>query len=170
MAELGRSFVARALPGAFSEDRLALFLETYLEEWNTGVRSIPGLPDLLGRLVKKFRLAVITNTHDARLVPRHLERMGVADLFEGVVTSVEHGFRKPHPTIFESAVSLFGTEPGRCLHVGDDAVADYHGAVAAGLRALWVDPHGGAEVPEPARIQSILHLEGHLASGGGGAW
>lgn len=170
MSDLGRAFFARAIPGVFSDEQLAHFLETYLEEWNKGVRVIPGLADLLARLATGFRLAVITNTHDAALVPRHLEEMGVADHFEAVITSVEHGFRKPHPAIFEYAASRLGVEPGRCVHVGDDAVADYRGATGAGLRALLIDPRGGSGVPESARLASILHLESLLASGGGGAW
>jgi len=170
MSELGRVFFSRAVPGGFSDEQLGRFLETYLEEWNQGVRVIPGLADLLARLAADFRLAVITNTHDAALVPTHLEEMGVAGLFEAVVTSVEHGLRKPHPAIFEHAMSRLGAEAGQCLHVGDDAVADYRGALGAGLRALLIDPTGDSGVPEPSRLTSILQLESRLASGGGGAW
>jgi putative hydrolase of the HAD superfamily len=170
MSELGRVFFERAKLGEASLQQRALFLETYLEEWNKGVRFIPGVVELLDRLAARFRLAVITNTHDAKLVPRHLEAMGAADSFEAVFTSVEFGFRKPHAAIFDHAVDTLGVSATECLYVGDDPVADYQGATAAGLRALLIDPHGDSGAPALARLASILDLESHLASGGGGSW
>lgn len=166
MAELGLAFFEKAVPGKASAAHRARFLETYLEEWNQGVRPIPGLVDMLTRLATRFRLAVITNTHDARLVPRHLERLGMARCFEAVFTSVEFGLRKPHPAIFEHAMRSLVTSPGECLYVGDDEVADFDGAAGAGLPALLVDPLGVSSVAPSAQLSSILELESRLAGGG----
>ena len=164
MEELGRAFFARAFSEAPPRETLRAFLETYLSEWNRGVRPIPGLPAALEELARTFRLAVITNTHDADLVPKNLRALGIADHFELVVTSVEHGERKPHRSIFEAAIRRLGVTPGECCYVGDDRVADYDGATAAGLRAFLVDPDGGAGVAPADRLGSVLELEARLAA------
>jgi putative hydrolase of the HAD superfamily len=90
--------------------------------------------------------------------------MGVADRFEVVVTSVEHGLRKPLPTIFEHALERLDSSPERCVYVGDNPVADYGGALGAGMRALLIDPDDAAGVPGHDRLDSILELERRLAA------
>ncbi len=161
MVELGRAFLARTIgsaDGSFVRD----FVKTYVAEWNKGVRYFGPLPAMLERLAGRFTLAVITNTHDPELVPDHLERMGVAPHFRRVITSVEHGARKPAPAIFEHALRELGADPRRCLYVGDNYEADYVGAQAAGIRGLLIDPERRASVPPADRLASILDLEGRL--------
>jgi putative hydrolase of the HAD superfamily len=51
-----------------------------------------------------------------------------------VITSAEAGAAKPHPAVFELALSRLGvSDPARAVHVGDSD-ADAEGAAAAGLR------------------------------------
>lgn len=75
-------------------------------------------------------LACISNW-DPTLEER-LQELGVAHLFETIVTSARAGAAKPDPRIFELALARVGVEPARALHVGDDE-ADREGARAAGL-------------------------------------
>ena len=159
MVELSRAFLRRALPSAPPDALVGRFAETYVEEWNKGVFPIAGVPELISRLAGRFRLAVITNTHDPSLVPAHLARIGIADHFERVVTSIEHGFRKPHRAIFDHALLEMGASRDGSIHIGDDLEADYRGALGAGLRPLLVDPARAAPVPDAARIASVLDLE-----------
>ena len=60
-----------------------------------------------------------------------------ADWCEGVepIPGIEHGFRKPHPTIYQRALAAARLDPADVLFVGDDAECDYHGPKAAGIRA-----------------------------------
>jgi putative hydrolase of the HAD superfamily len=92
---------------------------------------VPGSIAALGRLRgHRLRLGVVANW-DCDL-PSHLERLGLAGLFETVVTSARAGVPKPDPAIFELALQELDVEPGRALHVGDEPV-DEEGARAAGL-------------------------------------
>jgi putative hydrolase of the HAD superfamily len=163
MQSLGAAFLDRAL-GAPSRELVDAFVASYLAEWNAGVVHPAGVGDLVGRLGATYTLAVVTNTHDAGLVPAHLERMDIADAFARVVTSVEHGARKPDPAIFTDTVVALGAAPEECLYVGDTHVADYVGARDAGLRALLIDPERRAPIPEADRIDSIFDLERRLAA------
>ena len=163
MLELAEAFLARAeVQPAPSRELAARFVTTYVAEWNKGVRDLPELANFLARLANRYSLAVVTNTNDAVLVPRHLARMGVAEFFEAVVTSVEHGFRKPRPEIFEHALDLLGARCDRAVYVGDSFGADYQGAAAVGMHSFLIDPGRASRVPEIARLESLFQLEERL--------
>jgi putative hydrolase of the HAD superfamily len=65
-------------------------------------------------------------------LPSHLDRLGLAGLFDTVVTSARAGVPKPDPAIFELALRELDVPAERALHVGDEPV-DEDGARAAGL-------------------------------------
>ena len=67
-----------------------------------------GIQALVDELATEYRLAVVTNTQDTILVPSHLEVMGLTARFEAVITSVEVGWRKPHPKIYSTALEALG--------------------------------------------------------------
>lgn len=159
MSEVVRAFLSRMFDSAPSETLVGEFVDLYLSEWNRGVRYPEGIQQLLGRLAERFELAIITNTHDPMLVPRHLSCMGVAELFRDVVTSVEYGLRKPNPAIFQHTLKLLGVSAERCLYVGDNFEADYQGALSAGIRPVLIDPDWRHPVPNRDRVRSILALD-----------
>jgi putative hydrolase of the HAD superfamily len=140
----------------------AALVEAYLSEWNTAVAYPPGVADLVGDLADHFRLAVVTNTHQADLVPAHLSAMGIAGLFEAVVTSVEVGWRKPHPAIYAAALQRLGITAGNAVFVGDSYIADYVGPTAVGLTAFLIDPGQQHSVAPGQRLSSLHELPAHL--------
>jgi putative hydrolase of the HAD superfamily len=88
--------------------------------------------------------------------------MGVAHLFEHVVTSVEHGKRKPSACIFEHALALSTGGPETSVYVGDSFDADYVGATNAGLRCLLIDPQRLHAIPERARLEHVIETRARL--------
>jgi putative hydrolase of the HAD superfamily len=58
-----------------------------------------------------------------------------------VVDSGILGVAKPDPAIFRPALEALGTEPTRTLYVGDTVHADVHGATAAGMPVVQLDPY-----------------------------
>jgi putative hydrolase of the HAD superfamily len=162
MNEIDNTFLLRALGNRPSERLTARFVDSYLMEWNKGVRYLPGLPEFLSRLSDRYGLALITNTSDSDLISAHLRQIGVGNLFRVVVTSVEYGFRKPHPGIFQHAMGLLGARPAESIYVGDSFEADYCGASSVGMRSFLIDPDRRSAVPEPARLENLFDLEGKL--------
>eukprot|EP00850_Spirogloea_muscicola_P012928 SM000085S23278 [mRNA] locus=s85:498523:501181:+ [translate_table: standard] len=83
------------------------------------------------------KIAVVSN-FDSRLRPL-LRELQVYDLFHAVIVSAEVGFDKPSTEMFRIALDeLAVAAPELAVHVGDDPVADYQGALEAGLDAwLW---------------------------------
>jgi putative hydrolase of the HAD superfamily len=84
-----------------------------------------------------------------------LERVGLAPLLHGVVTSAAIGARKPSPAIFEHALALAGTVPAQAVHVGDSIEDDVEGARACGIAAVLLRRDGE---PGPAGVATIASL------------
>jgi putative hydrolase of the HAD superfamily len=110
-------------------------------------------PALLAARRHRLGLFVVSNW-DASLADV-LERVGLAPLLDGVLTSAQAGVGKPDPAIFEQALTLAGTSASEALHVGDSPLEDIEGARAAGLRAVLVVRDGA---PAPAGVETITTL------------
>ena len=164
MDQVGASFLAEVLPGGAGARVLAAFRDAYLEEWARGVTAIPGLAAMLDALGARCTLAVVSNTHHASLVHGLLHRVGIADAFKAVVTSVEFGRRKPCRTVFEHALRLTGCAPGDALFVGDSYVPDYVGPRAVGMPALLIDPDARGPAPAEDRLASLLEVGERLGA------
>jgi putative hydrolase of the HAD superfamily len=78
-----------------------------------------------------LRLALVSNW-DVGL-KEHVERLGLTELLDAIVTSAEAGAPKPDPAVFALALARLDVAPQLAVHVGD-APADVEGARAAGLR------------------------------------
>jgi HAD superfamily hydrolase (TIGR01509 family) len=84
---------------------------------------------------------LVSNAFDPGwLLHRDLADMGIAERLDAAVFSSEVGKRKPHPAIFEAALSRLGVEPDEALFVGDRRYEDVRGAKELGMttvQALW---------------------------------
>jgi putative hydrolase of the HAD superfamily len=58
---------------------------------------------------------------------------------DAAVGSREHGWTKPHETIFRAALERLGVQPEEAAMVGDSLEDDVDGARALGMRAFLVD-------------------------------
>lgn len=58
---------------------------------------------------------------------------------DAIVDSRTHGWVKPHPTIFQTALERLGVRAGEAAMVGDSLAEDVEGARAIGMRAILVD-------------------------------
>jgi putative hydrolase of the HAD superfamily len=101
----------------------------------------PDARPALEKLASRYRLVAVTNGN------ADLDRIGIADLFDGFVSARTAGAAKPDPRIFSAAVSAGGHPADRTLHVGDHPEHDVLGARQAGLRSAWVN-RGGEPWPD----------------------
>lgn len=86
-------------------------------------------------------IAVISNTGfiDGRHMRIVLERLGILPFLKLQIFSNEVGAAKPSKKIFQALIEKTGIEGKMILHVGDNLVADYEGAVKAGIKALHLN-------------------------------
>ncbi len=96
------------------------------------------VPACLDELRDSHKLALITNGASC-LQREKLSTVGLDDYFDVVVISGEFGVGKPEPSIFEHTLSLLGSDREHAVMVGDSLARDVDGAIAAGLRAVWVN-------------------------------
>ena len=58
------------------------------------------------------------------------------------------GIGKPDPAVFRHALSLVGAEAADAVMIGDTVERDIDGALALGLRAVWINRFGHARPRE----------------------
>lgn len=118
-------------------------------------RAFDDAPPALDRLRQLgLRLVCVSNWDYA--LPEVLERCGLAERLDGVITSAAVGARKPDPAVFAAGLELAGCGPEAALHVGDSPAEDVEGARGAGIRAVLIDRSGGGDVASLAEIEAQL--------------
>lgn len=162
---LSRAFYERH-GEASDEELLGDFRDSFLDEWSEGIVYIDGAREMLDRLARTFQIGLITNTHHTPMVMEHVNAMEIAPYFDKVISSVDFGFRKPSPRIFEHALDSLGAQPQGSLHIGDNPVADFEGAKRADLHALLIDPDDVHAVHADLKIKSVLEVEKWLSGKG----
>lgn len=101
-------------------------------------------PALLRARAQGARVVVVSNW-DVSLL-EVLERVGLAPLLDGAVTSAAVGAAKPAAAMFAHALALAGVGADRAVHVGDSLAQDVRGAQACGIEAVLL-ARDGAERP-----------------------
>lgn len=162
MDSLSRSFLADVLRREPTPAESRALVTTYVRQWNDGVRYRPDTPVIVAGLAERFRLAVVSNTHEAEIVPAHIAAMGIGEHLDAVLTSVEFGWRKPHPSIYAEALDRLGIDATRAVFVGDTYDADFVGPEAAGIRAYLIDPLHTYNIPADQRLESLADLPARL--------
>jgi putative hydrolase of the HAD superfamily len=102
-----------------------------------------------------LRLAIVSNAHFIHgLMLEHFGRLGLTERMDVIVTSADVGVRKPHPEIFNRALSQLGVGPEQALFVGDKIPEDIVGPHELGMRAALThqfrqeEPEGAADQPD----------------------
>jgi HAD superfamily hydrolase (TIGR01509 family) len=105
-----------------------------------------------------IRIGLISNTE--RCLSTFAEHFELRDLIDLSLSSADHGFMKPHPSIFTAALHGLGALPGEAVMVGDSISHDIAGALGIGMRGVLVARAGRpANVPEAVPvIQSLREL------------
>ena len=150
-----------ALPAS---DRLAAVEIEALTGALLGALRFDAYPDARPALLRAraagvggVRIVVVSNW-DVSLADV-LERIGLAPLLDGVVTSAAVGAAKPQRAIFEHALALAGVAAERARHVGDTLDEDVRGASACGIPAVLLRRDAASAPPSPAGVATIGGLD-----------
>ena len=107
-----------------------------------GVRRL--YPDVMSTL-KSFkesgiRMGIISNTTNPVFIKdEELRRTGLSTYFEFAIFSSSTPYRKPHPSIFNAAISKLNLDAENILFVGDDLKTDVMGAQSVGMQTAWLN-------------------------------
>ena len=110
----------------------------YLEILAKGEEKFEGVDEMLGRLTKKYLLAILSNGF-SKTQYQKLHYSGLEKYITRTIVSEELEINKPDTRLFEYAIRETGAAQPY-LMVGDNAESDIYGALKAGWYAIWMNP------------------------------
>lgn len=121
--------VAAAVASRFEDDRpIDVHTEAthaVMAAFETDVQTRPGAIRAVERLGTHVPVGVLSNCAVPTLAERVLHRAAIDETaFEATVTSIECGWRKPHPNSFNAVADKLGVGINELLHVGDNPATD----------------------------------------------
>ncbi len=132
--------------------------EQHYAHYRQSRQPVPGALALLHRLKPDYAIGVVTNNRTAEQEEK-LAFLEMSGLVDALITSESVGVLKPDPAIYHVALERLGATPAETVMVGDNWVADVVGALAVGIRPVWLNRHGAArplaQVPELASLEPL---------------
>jgi len=123
-------------------------------------RPIPGVVEAVRQLADDgLKLGIISNAIYHPFLDWSLEKFGIADAFELVVTSASAGLYKSRVELYQYTTDELGSSVDRTIHIGDSYRFDVLGARAAGLKTVWFDTGHTEGFGEDADLR-VTTLEG----------
>ncbi|HLN73140.1 MAG TPA: HAD family phosphatase [Prolixibacteraceae bacterium] len=138
-----REGVRKLLPQKVSDQQID-------SAWTAMLLDFPDIRvKLLQRLSKDFNLYLFSNTNAIHVekyfdIFRQQHGFEVTSLFKQTFHSNEIGYRKPSVESFEEIIRLAEILPQQSLFI-DDSAANIEGAVASGMKGLWLQPGQSVE-------------------------
>lgn len=139
-------------------DRLEHAARDIYEEWSAchHFTLYEDVPDVVrGLHARGLIIGLISNTQ--RCLTSFQSHFALEGLFTVTVSSAQHGYMKPHPSIFRAALERAGVVVGESVMVGDSLNHDIAGARRLGMRAVLV-ARTGVPAACPADVPAIRSL------------
>ncbi|MFX1505197.1 MAG: HAD family hydrolase [Promethearchaeota archaeon] len=104
------------------------------------IHLFPGVIETLDYLKEEEYTLVLTSNHSwAQNGWDVIHKYNLKSYFDQIIFSGDLGWRKPSPRVFSAAISgLSYRSKEHVIHVGDEIIADIKGALAFGIKALWI--------------------------------
>ena len=150
--------VSRALKACGYESRNVTEITRKAVDFGLATRRAKWFPNAKRTLVtlrkKGYKLGLISNTHwrVSENLRKEFERF-----FDVITLSYEHGYAKPHPSIFIATLDKLSASPNQCLHAGDDPIADIRGARNVGMKTAF-SKRGNSETSADIKIRRLVEL------------
>ncbi len=144
-------------PAATAADAAQLAQRHY-DHYQRLRRPLAGARALLQALKPTHKIGIVTNNRRAEQQEK-LRHLGLSDWVDALITSEEVGVLKPDPYIYQVALARLGAEAAQTVMVGDNWQADVVGALAAGIRPVWLNRLGAVRpLPHVAELTSLEPL------------
>jgi putative hydrolase of the HAD superfamily len=131
--------------------------EHYYGHYQQLRRPVAGALALLQALKPGYKLGIVTNNRLAEQQEK-LRYLGMSELVDALITSEEVGApTSSDPRIYQVALERLGAEATQTVMVGDNWTADVVGALAVGIRPVWLNRTGA--VRPLSHVAEITSLE-----------
>lgn len=133
----------------------------YIEELPGDNHLFKGTVEILDYLSEKYQLHIITNGF-AEVQDLKLRNSGIKEYFRSITTSEDLGLKKPHPSVFNTAMRKASTVPQRSIMIGDSFEADIVGAQNAGMHTLFFNYRKEKVLPIFSFVNELLEIKQYL--------
>lgn len=143
------------LPSELLRSALDTLFAVTQNNWHLEEDAIPTL-----KILKKngYSLGIVSNAGDDADVQQLARRFGITEYFDFILTSAACSYRKPHPLIFDFALSHWYFNPNEAVMIGDNLDADILGAKNAGLSAVWISRRADPRTESQRRVEPDASL------------
>jgi HAD superfamily hydrolase (TIGR01549 family) len=118
-------------------------------------QPVAGALVLLQRLKPAYKIGIVTNNRTVEQREK-LRFLKMDTLVDALITSEDVGVLKPDPAIYQVALHRLQATPAQTVMVGDNWSADVLGALAVGIRPVWLNRTGAARLlPHVAELTSL---------------
>lgn len=127
---------------------------------------MPGAPELLEELYRKYRLYIVSNG-TAKVQEGRIGSSGIAKYMDGIFISQILGANKPDKQFFDIC---FAEIPDFSLSetviIGDSLSSDIKGGISAGITTVWFNPKGienDSDIKPDYTIKELSEVPGLLS-------
>lgn len=120
----------------------------------------PGTAEMLRALKDGGKKVYLLSNAQSLFTRPELRLLELEPFFDGIVISSEAGLKKPDVRLYRRVLEQYGLDPRETVMVGNDDIADCHGAAAAGLDSLYVQTNQSPErtCPLPKNCRQIKEI------------
>jgi putative hydrolase of the HAD superfamily len=163
---LGQLLLDSAVSLGVPVDKLDIYrcMEAYAWGAIEGTELFPEVIDILTLLRSHgLKMGIVTNAYQPMLLRDiELKAFGLSEFFPDCrIAAADVGYLKPHPEIFQKALSQMGVAPSEAVFVGDDVDADIVGAKQARIFAVLRHSVGRTRM---RRLHSEVEPDAQLTS------
>ncbi len=136
------------------------FAWLWYEPLSRECKTKPEISEILGRLKQQgLKLGILSNTFvHSNSLERHLQQLGILELFDVRLYSYQFSFRKPDPRIFIKAADRIGERMPNIMYVGDRINMDIKPAIMLEMYAVLKNAYTNTNKNLPKGAKRINRL------------
>lgn len=147
-----------AIGAVVSDDIIHILAHEYIENLSSFTHLVPNALEILEYLSPKYRLHIITNGFQ-EVQEKKLIGSNIHHYFDQIINSEMAGVKKPHPYIFELALTKANVEPRNTIMVGDSLEADILGAKGMGMQVLHFNSNREPDHDHSIMINNLIEIK-----------
>lgn len=144
-----------------SDETINVLAYEYIEHLSSYSHLFPNTIEVLEYLSPRYKLHIITNGFQ-EIQEKKLKGSNIHQYFDQIIDSEIAGVKKPHPYIFELALTKANVAPQNSLMIGDSIEADIMGAKSAGFHTLHFNAHKEPEHGLCKIINNLIEIKSIL--------
>lgn len=144
-----------------SDETINVLAYEYIEYLSSYSHLFPNTIEVLEYLSPRYKLHIITNGFQ-EIQEKKLKGSNIHQYFDQIIDSEIAGVKKPHPYIFELALTKANVAPQNSLMIGDSIEADIMGAKSAGFHTLHFNAHKEPEHGLCKIINNLIEIKSIL--------